>query len=158
MARDTTLCAAAAHGREEELTQAILALAAKYGCYGYLRWFTTILMVFSRITSLGLDACVPINSVRGSCPMPILADTILTISCPYCMEGTDLRPMIALRDGRFVCHDLCPHGASRRARVQVHLPPLLEAVAGKREDDLCRKVAGALLGNAACWNSEGETH
>jgi hypothetical protein len=108
MVRDTTPCAAAAHRREEELTQAILALAAKYGCYGYRRWFTTILMVFSRITSLGLDACVPINSVRGSCPMPILADTILTIRCPYCMEGTDLRPMIAYRDGRFVCHD-CAH-------------------------------------------------
>jgi len=36
MARDTTLSAAAAHG-QDQLTQAILALAVKYGRYGYRR-------------------------------------------------------------------------------------------------------------------------
>jgi hypothetical protein len=35
-------------------------------------------------------------------------DTILTIRCPYCMAGIDFRPMIAHKDGRFVCRD-CAH-------------------------------------------------
>ncbi len=34
-------------------------------------------------------------------------DTILTIRCPHCMAGTDFRPMIAYKDGRFVCRDCC---------------------------------------------------
>ena len=36
MARDTTLCAASATD-QDQLTQVILALAAKYGRYGYRR-------------------------------------------------------------------------------------------------------------------------
>lgn len=35
-------------------------------------------------------------------------DTILTIRCPYCMAGIDFRPMIAHKDGRFICRD-CAH-------------------------------------------------
>jgi hypothetical protein len=35
-------------------------------------------------------------------------DTILTIRCPYCMAGIDFRPMIAYKDGRFVCRN-CAH-------------------------------------------------
>ena len=39
-------------------------------------------------------------------------DTILTIRCPYCMAGIDFKPMIAYKDGRFVCRDcaytVCP--------------------------------------------------
>jgi hypothetical protein len=35
-------------------------------------------------------------------------DTILTFRCPYCMAGIDFRPMIAYKDGRFVCRD-CAH-------------------------------------------------
>jgi hypothetical protein len=33
----------------------------------------------------------------------------------------------------------------------VHLPPLLEVVAREREGGLCRRVAGALLADPACW-------
>jgi hypothetical protein len=54
-------------------------------------------------------------------------DTILTIRCRYCMAGIDFRPMIAHKDGRFVCRD-CAHTVPRRARLPVYLPPLLEAV------------------------------
>jgi hypothetical protein len=35
-------------------------------------------------------------------------DTTLTIRCPYCMAGIDFRPMMAHKDGRFVCRD-CAH-------------------------------------------------
>lgn len=35
-------------------------------------------------------------------------DTMLTIRCPYCIAGIDFRPMIAHKDGRFVCRD-CAH-------------------------------------------------
>ena len=35
-------------------------------------------------------------------------DTILTIRCPYDNAGIDFRPMIAHKDGRFVCRD-CAH-------------------------------------------------
>src|ERR1019366_1718215 len=48
------------------------------------------------------------------------------------------------------------HGTPRRARVRVHLPPLLEAVAREaREHDLSGEVAGALLANpcAACGSA-----
>jgi len=40
--------------------------------------------------------------------MPTLTDTILTIRCPYCMAGIEFSPMIAYKDGRFVCRD-CAH-------------------------------------------------
>jgi hypothetical protein len=36
------------------------------------------------------------------------SDTILIICCPHCMVGIELRPMIAYKDGRFVCRD-CAH-------------------------------------------------
>jgi hypothetical protein len=35
-------------------------------------------------------------------------DAILTIRCPHCIAGIDFRPMIAHKDGRFVCRD-CAH-------------------------------------------------
>jgi hypothetical protein len=39
-------------------------------------------------------------------PMP--TDTTLAIRCPHCMAGIEFRPMIAYKDGRFVCRD-CAH-------------------------------------------------
>jgi hypothetical protein len=39
---------------------------------------------------------------------PLPTDTTLTIRCPHCMAGIEFRPMIAYRDGRFVCRD-CAH-------------------------------------------------
>src|ERR1035437_8909793 len=54
-----------------------------------------------------LESCVPVSFVPvQERPMP--TDTILTIRCPYCMAGIDFRPMIAYKDGRFVCRD-CAH-------------------------------------------------
>jgi len=35
-------------------------------------------------------------------------DTTLVIRCPYCAVGIEFRPMIAYKDGRFVCRD-CAH-------------------------------------------------
>jgi hypothetical protein len=35
-------------------------------------------------------------------------DTVFTVRCPYCTAGSDFRPMIAHKDGRFVCRD-CAH-------------------------------------------------
>jgi hypothetical protein len=40
--------------------------------------------------------------------MPTLTDTTLTIRCPHCIVGIEFRPMIAYKDGRFVCRD-CAH-------------------------------------------------
>ena len=40
--------------------------------------------------------------------MPTLTDTTLVIRCPYCIVGIESRPMIAYKDGRFVCRD-CAH-------------------------------------------------
>ncbi len=40
--------------------------------------------------------------------MPTRTDTTLTILCPYCIIGIDFRPLIAYKDGRFVCRD-CAH-------------------------------------------------
>jgi hypothetical protein len=40
--------------------------------------------------------------------MPTLTDTTLTIWCPHCMVGIELTPMVAYKDGRFVCRD-CAH-------------------------------------------------
>jgi len=40
--------------------------------------------------------------------MLVPTDTTLTIRCLHCMAGTDFRPMIAHKDGRFVCRD-CAH-------------------------------------------------
>jgi hypothetical protein len=36
------------------------------------------------------------------------ADTTLVIRCPHCLIGIEFRPMIAYKDGRFVCRD-CAH-------------------------------------------------
>lgn len=48
----------------------------------------------------------------------MLTDTILVIRCLYCMAGTDFQPMIAYKDGRFVCrdcaHTVCPGAAEYR--------------------------------------------
>jgi hypothetical protein len=38
----------------------------------------------------------------------ILTDTILVIQCPHCLTGIEFMPLIAYRDGRFVCRD-CAH-------------------------------------------------
>ncbi len=35
-------------------------------------------------------------------------DSELVIRCLYCLVGFELRPMIAYKDGRFVCRD-CAH-------------------------------------------------
>jgi recombinational DNA repair protein (RecF pathway) len=40
--------------------------------------------------------------------MSTLTDTTLTIRCPYCVVGTEFRPMISYKDGRFVCRE-CAH-------------------------------------------------
>jgi hypothetical protein len=40
--------------------------------------------------------------------MTNLTDTILIIRCPHCLVGIECRPMIAYKDGRFVCRD-CAH-------------------------------------------------
>lgn len=40
--------------------------------------------------------------------MPTPTDTILNIYCPNCFVGIEFRPMIAYKDGRFVCRD-CAH-------------------------------------------------
>lgn len=40
--------------------------------------------------------------------MSILTDTTLLIRCPHCIVGLEGRPMIAYKDGRFVCRD-CAH-------------------------------------------------
>ena len=40
--------------------------------------------------------------------MLTLTDAILIIRCPHCMAGIEFRPMIAYKDGRFVCRD-CAH-------------------------------------------------
>lgn len=40
--------------------------------------------------------------------MSTVTDTTLVILCPYCVVGIESRPMIAYRDGRFVCRD-CAH-------------------------------------------------
>jgi hypothetical protein len=36
------------------------------------------------------------------------ADTTVIIRCPYCMAGIGFSPMIAYKDGRFVCRG-CAH-------------------------------------------------
>jgi len=38
----------------------------------------------------------------------MLADTTLTIRCPYCRAGIDFKPMTADSEGRFVCRG-CAH-------------------------------------------------
>ena len=40
--------------------------------------------------------------------MPAPTDTILTMYCPHCAAGIEFKPMIAYKDGRFVCRD-CAH-------------------------------------------------
>ena len=37
-----------------------------------------------------------------------MTDTILIIRCPHCLIGIECRPMIAYKDGRFVCRN-CAH-------------------------------------------------
>ena len=47
-------------------------------------------------------------SVQRHGSMPTTTDTTLVILCPYCLLGIEHRPMIAYKDGRFVCRD-CAH-------------------------------------------------
>ena len=63
---------------------------------------------FSGITDLSIwnPTCYFAHVI--SVPLPTLTDTILTLRCPYSMEDIDFRPMIAHKDGRFVCRD-CAH-------------------------------------------------
>src|ERR1017187_331831 len=56
-----------------------------------------------------LESCVPASFAHvEERPMPTLTDTTLTIRCPHCIVGIEFRPMIAYKDGRFVCRD-CAH-------------------------------------------------
>ena len=48
------------------------------------------------------------SACNSSDLMPTLTDTILVIRCPYCLVGIECKPMIAYKDGRFVCRD-CAH-------------------------------------------------
>ena len=38
----------------------------------------------------------------------VATDTVLVMRCPYYILGIEFRPMIAYKDGRFVCRD-CAH-------------------------------------------------
>jgi uncharacterized protein (DUF983 family) len=54
-----------------------------------------------------LESNVPAYFVpHGEVLMP--TDTTLVIRCPHCFVGAEFRPMIAYKDGRFVCRD-CAH-------------------------------------------------
>lgn len=56
-----------------------------------------------------LESRVPVSFAHvQERPMPTLTDTTLTVRCPYCMAGIEFSPMIAYKDGRFVCRD-CAH-------------------------------------------------
>ncbi len=63
--------------------------------------------VFSGVTRAGVwnPACQIRLFVAGK---PLPTDTILTIRCPHCVAGIDFSPMIAHKDGRFVCRN-CAH-------------------------------------------------
>jgi hypothetical protein len=41
-------------------------------------------------------------------PMLTPTDTTLTICCPHCVAGIEFTPMVAYKDGRFVCRN-CAH-------------------------------------------------
>jgi hypothetical protein len=63
------------------------------------------IITFSKITGLVIwyPACeFPVQERR------LPTDTILTIHCSFCMAGVEFMPMIAHKDGRFVCRD-CAH-------------------------------------------------
>jgi len=62
---------------------------------------------FTNYWSRRLESCVLAASVMLK-EHPTFTDTTLTIRCPYCMAGRECRPMIAHKDGRFVCRD-CAH-------------------------------------------------
>lgn len=47
---------------------------------------------------------IPCSKMENTTP----TDTTLVIRCPYCLIGIEFRPMIAYKDGRFVCRD-CAH-------------------------------------------------
>jgi hypothetical protein len=59
----------------------------------------------SQDLAFGILRAVSVAAVQER---PLPTDTILTIRCPHCMAGTDFRPMIAYKDGRFVCRH-CAH-------------------------------------------------
>jgi hypothetical protein len=46
------------------------------------------------------------RSRQKGAPMP--TDTVMVVRCPNCIAGIEFRPMIAYKDGRFVCRD-CAH-------------------------------------------------
>jgi hypothetical protein len=54
-----------------------------------------------------LEPYVPVSFARMQ-EHPLPTETALTIPCPHCMAGITCRPMIAHKDGRFVCRD-CAH-------------------------------------------------
>ena len=54
-----------------------------------------------------LESCVPVSFAVMQ-ELPLASDTTLTLRCPYCVVGIEFRPMIAHKDGRFVCRD-CAH-------------------------------------------------
>jgi len=53
-----------------------------------------------------VEPCLPLDSAPEN--RFLQADTTLVIRCPYCLIGIEFRPMIAHKDGRFVCRD-CAH-------------------------------------------------
>ena len=34
-------------------------------------------------------------------------DTLLLLRCAYCVAGLEFRPLVAYKDGRFVCRNCC---------------------------------------------------
>jgi hypothetical protein len=61
----------------------------------------------SGLLGWGLEFRVPPFFCSRACES-MQTDTILAFRCPYCMAGIDFKPMIAYKDGRFVCRD-CAH-------------------------------------------------
>jgi hypothetical protein len=67
--------------------------------------------------------------------MQALTDTTLTIRCPHCVVGIEFRPMIACKDGRFICrdcaHTVCPGIAQFRCTCRTCLEWRRKAVQGE---------------------------
>lgn len=70
------------------------------------------LLCLDHISSLELEMITRQVRFSGK-TVSYTADMEPIIRCSYCLVGIELRPMIAYKDGRFVCRDCCPHGAPR---------------------------------------------
>ena len=66
--------------------------------------------LFQRTAALGCDGILSATLARSGAgaQMPTLTDTTLTLRCTHCVVGIEFRPMLAHKDGRFVCRD-CAH-------------------------------------------------